>query len=94
MSGMVNEALVRYHTTFEADARIPGAVRRAVDYLWARDWDAGAGAFRYLGGWCNGDGPTPAADLNNMPSPGSASWRGRPATAATSPGATRCSPAP
>jgi hypothetical protein len=66
MSGMVNEALVRYHTVFEPDARILPVVRRSVDYLWTNAWVSSASAFRYLMGSCNGEGTTPAADLNNL----------------------------
>jgi hypothetical protein len=66
MTGMMNEALIRYHSLFEADARITPAVQRAVDYLWAHDWVPAASGFRYIGNWCNGDNPEPTADLNNL----------------------------
>jgi hypothetical protein len=66
MSGMLNEALIRYHTAFEADSRILPMVQRSVDYLWANAWVSSAGAFRYIMGSCNGQSTAPAADLNNM----------------------------
>ena len=61
MVGLLNDAMIRYYTLFEADARIPGSVRRAVDYMWANDWDASKQAFRYLTG--EGEGQP---DLNNL----------------------------
>jgi hypothetical protein len=63
MTGMLNDALVRYHTSFEADTRIPGAVKRAVDYLWNVDWVSSAGYFVYQDGQCAQAG---TADLNNL----------------------------
>jgi hypothetical protein len=70
MVGLLNDALVRYYTTFEADGRIVGSVRRAVDYMWERNWDAGNQGFVYLEGHCNGDGPIQAGDINNLISSG------------------------
>lgn len=68
MVGMLNDALIRYYETFERDPRILPAVRRAVDYMWARNWLSGAQSFQYLEGYCSspyGDGdPSAAPDLN------------------------------
>jgi len=66
MTGMLNDALIRYYTVFEADPRIPGAVQRAVDYLWTRQWSASAGGFQYVDNACNGDSTGPTADLNGL----------------------------
>lgn len=70
MVGMLNDALIRYYETFERDPRILPAVRRAVDYMWARNWLSGAQSFQYLEGYCTspyGDGdPSAAPDLNLM----------------------------
>ncbi len=67
MTGMVNESLIRYHTSFQADARIPVAVKRAVDYTWATDWMPDAAAFKYLDADCanpnSGGTAGPAAAL-------------------------------
>ena len=65
MDGLLNDALIRYHDTFDPDPRIPGAVKRSLDFLWSAQWISSAGAFRYADGVCPGKaGPTPAPDLN------------------------------
>jgi hypothetical protein len=68
MVGVLNDAMVKYSTIYSADARIPGAVQRAVDYMWANDWNAAGRAFIYLDGPCPGydEGQTLAPDLNNI----------------------------
>jgi hypothetical protein len=69
MVGLLNDALIQYHDQFEADPRILPAVKRSLDYLWSRNWDAKAQAFVYLEGPCqdNEDNNTgPAPDLNNL----------------------------
>jgi hypothetical protein len=66
MTGMLNDALERYYTLFEADARIPAAVKRAVDYMWSANWDAASGQFRYRDDHCNGEPPYLTGDLNNL----------------------------
>jgi hypothetical protein len=67
-TGMVNDALIRYYQTFEREPRIPEAVQRAVDHLWARDWDAASQSFRYISQACaaTGELATPAPDLNQL----------------------------
>ena len=70
MTGMLNDALIRYYTSVQADSRIVPAVKRAVDFMWANDWVASSQGFRYLDAACNNPssggtgGPTP--DLNNL----------------------------
>jgi hypothetical protein len=66
MTGMVDDALIRYHTTFEADARIVPSVKRAVDYLWANDWLPQSQAFTYIAAACKDVTPGASPDLNNM----------------------------
>lgn len=48
MVGMLLSALVRYHEEISPDARIPGALKRAVDNMWATSWVASAGGFKYV----------------------------------------------
>ena len=38
MSGMIDDALIRYYTSFQADARIVPAIKRSVDFMWNNDW--------------------------------------------------------
>jgi hypothetical protein len=68
MVGLLNDALIKYSATFSADMRIPGAVQRSVDYMWAKDWNPTARAFIYLDGPCpdHDEKQAPAPDLNNL----------------------------
>lgn len=66
MAGLLNEALIRYYTWFEPDRRIPGSVRKALDYLWTQ-WRADDQAFAYYSGECPGHGGRgAAADLSML----------------------------
>jgi hypothetical protein len=66
MVGLLNDALIQYHDRFEADPRILVTIKRSLDYLWERDWNAKAQAFLYLDGPCKDHEMEPAADLNNL----------------------------
>jgi hypothetical protein len=67
MAGLLNDVMIKYYTYYQADARIPGAVKRSVDFLWNTQWDATAQAFKYISGPCATEGaPTPAPDLNGL----------------------------
>ena len=68
MVGLLNDALIKYSAAFSADTRIPGAVQRSVDYMWAKDWNPAARAFIYLDGPCpdHDEKQAPAPDLNNL----------------------------
>jgi hypothetical protein len=66
MVGILNDAMIRYHSLIEADSRIAPALKRSLDYMWANDWVSTSQAFVYLGGPCNGDGRNPSADLNGL----------------------------
>lgn len=67
MTGMLNDAYVLYYEHFEADSRIPAAIKKSLDWLWSTQWSATARAFNYYSGNCpNIGGPTPYADLNGM----------------------------
>ncbi|GJG86317.1 hypothetical protein tb265_14980 [Gemmatimonadetes bacterium T265] len=74
MSGMVDDALIRYHVSFQADARIVDAVKRSVDFMWTHDWVASKPGFRYLDADCSntnsGGTGLPVSDLNNLISSG------------------------
>lgn len=66
-TGLLMDALSRYYDLFEADPRIPPAIKRAADYLWANDWVSTERAFKYIERVCPTEGgPTPSADLNNL----------------------------
>lgn len=66
MVGLLNDALIKYYTSFSADARIPTAIQKANDYMWANDWDAASRNFVYLDGPCPEDEGGPMPDLNNL----------------------------
>lgn len=66
MVGLLNDALIKYHTYFNADARIVVSIQKSVDYMWAKDWISAEQAFVYLDGPCDGMGNGPAPDLNNL----------------------------
>jgi hypothetical protein len=68
MVGLLNDVLIKYSATYNADSRIPGAVQRSVDYMWTSDWNPAGRAFIYLDGPCPGydEGQVLAPDLNNI----------------------------
>ena len=66
MVGLLNQALIQYHDRFEPDPRILPAVRKSLDYMWARDWRPRERAFVYLDGPCGGSGVGVSPDLNNL----------------------------
>jgi len=66
-TGLLFDALARYHDLFEPDPRIPPAIKRGADYLWDRDWIPQKRSFKYVGAECPAEGgPGPAPDLNNL----------------------------
>jgi len=66
MVGLLNDALIKYHTFFNADTRILPAIRKSDDYMWTKDWIPAEHAFVYLDGPCDEAGTDPAPDLNNL----------------------------
>jgi uncharacterized protein YjdB len=65
--GLLYDALVRYYQLFEADPRIPAAIKQSGDVMWRDDWIATSGAFKYVGESCGSEGTaSPAADLNQL----------------------------
>lgn len=77
MNGLLNDVLIKYYTYFEADSRIPLALKKNLDFMWSKQWRAGNLAFVYLEGHCDGaGGADPAPDLNLMIATGYG-WYGR-----------------
>ena len=65
--GLLYDALVRYYQLFEADPRIPAAIKQSADIMWRDDWIASSGAFKYVGESCGPEGSaSPASDLNQL----------------------------
>jgi hypothetical protein len=59
------DALIKYHTYFEADPRISVAIGKAVKYMWDTQWIPASGGFKYASDLCPGKGgPNAAPDLN------------------------------
>ncbi|MDF1505118.1 RICIN domain-containing protein, partial [Roseisolibacter sp. H3M3-2] len=63
MTGMLNDALIRYYELFEQDPRIPAAVKRSVDYMWNNNWVPATQGFLYQDGPCT---ESASADLNQL----------------------------
>ena len=73
MVGMLNDVLIEYYRDFEKDPRIPVAVEKANEYLWATQWIPAAKAFKYASVKCapnrfgaNVGGVEAAGDLNGL----------------------------
>src|SRR5688500_4559592 len=67
MSGILNDVFIKYYTYYRADSRIPGSIKRSIDYMWANEWVPSARAFKYITAYCDGTGAAdPAPDLNNL----------------------------
>jgi hypothetical protein len=68
MVGLLNDAFIKYHTYFAADARILPAIQKSVDYMWTNDWRPAGRGFVYLDGPCPGYDELQAIspDLNNL----------------------------
>lgn len=48
MVGMLLTTMTRYYDEVAPDPRIPPAVKKALDYMWAVEWNASAQGFRYI----------------------------------------------
>ena len=66
--GILNDALIEYYTIFERDPRIPLAIRKSIDFLWANTWDTASQSFLYIER--GHPESVPAPDLNNLISSG------------------------
>jgi hypothetical protein len=65
MTGLLNDAMIKYYTFLDKDTRIIGAMKRSLDFMWSSQWIKSAGAFQYATGYCPGIADTsPAPDLN------------------------------
>ncbi|WP_445505202.1 hypothetical protein [Microvirga sp. G4-2] len=71
MVGLLNDTLIDYYTTYEADPRILTAVKKSLDYIWKTCWDEASQSFMYVESANSfGEVREPAPDLNNLISSG------------------------
>src|SRR5438046_4349356 len=66
MTGMMHDALIKYYTYVQADARIPPAIKKTLDWMWATQWVASAQGFKYLSGPTSTGDTTPQPGLNGL----------------------------
>ena len=68
MTGLVHDALIKYYTYVTPDPRIPPAIKKTLDWMWATQWVASpeGGAFKYLSDSTSSGGTDPAPDLNML----------------------------
>jgi hypothetical protein len=66
MVGLLNDALMKVHASYRADARLATLLTRSVDYQWSTQWLDGARAFKYSSVRCKDGGTEPAGDLTPM----------------------------
>ena len=64
MTGLMHDIMIKYYTYVQADARIPPALKKSLDWMWATQWIVSAQAFKYLSDPTSTGGPDPAPDLN------------------------------
>jgi hypothetical protein len=71
MVGMLLSAIIRYYDEIAPDSRIPGAVQRAIDYMWSTQWVSASQGFKYISNNLvpseGGTGPTPGLNLLILP---------------------------
>ncbi|PVE20440.1 hypothetical protein DC522_32380, partial [Microvirga sp. KLBC 81] len=68
---LLNDTLIDYYTTYEADPRILTAVKKSLDYIWQTCWDEASQSFMYVESANSfGEVREPAPDLNNLISSG------------------------
>jgi hypothetical protein len=48
MTGLVHDVFIKYQEWFEADSRIPSAMKAALDFQWENMWVSGSNAFKYV----------------------------------------------
>ena len=66
MTGMMHDALIKYYTYVQPDPRIPPAIKKTLDWMWATQWDPSVQAFKYLDQVTSTGGTTPYPDLNGL----------------------------
>ena len=64
MTGLVHDALIKYYTYVTPDPRIPPAIKKTLDWMWATQWVSSAQAFKYLSDLTSSGGTDPSPDLN------------------------------
>ena len=67
MNGLLNDAMIRYSTRFQADSRILPSIKANADWLWANQWRTDL-SFNYQSAYCarNGSSASASHDLNNL----------------------------
>lgn len=66
MSAMLSSVLISYHSYVDADARIPTAIERNMDWMRRTQWRPADQVFNYYSGQCTDGGPSAAGDLNGF----------------------------
>ena len=64
MTGLMHDALIKYYTYVQADARIPPAIKKTLDWMWATQWVSTAQGFKYVSENMSTGTTTPTTDLN------------------------------
>ncbi|AHG90021.1 Ig domain protein group 2 domain protein [Gemmatirosa kalamazoonensis] len=67
MVGMLLSALIRYYDEVSPDSRIPAAVKKCIDDMWAREWEPSQLAFEYHSLRGTDEGATTPARPNPEP---------------------------
>jgi hypothetical protein len=63
-TGLVHDALIKYYAYVQADPRIPLAMKKTLDWMWATQWDVATQSFKYVSEPTTVGAPTPSPDLN------------------------------
>jgi uncharacterized protein YjdB len=64
MTGLMHDMLIKYYTYVQADARIPPAIKKTLDWMWSTQWVSSAQAFKYVSENMSTGTTAPAPDLN------------------------------
>jgi len=64
MTGLMHDMMIKYYTYVQADARIPTAIKKTLDWMWSTQWLSAAQSFKYVSDSMSTGDPSPAPDLN------------------------------
>jgi hypothetical protein len=64
MTGLMHDMMIKYYTYVQADARIPPAIKKTLDWMWSTQWVSSAQAFKYVSEDMSTGTTAPAPDLN------------------------------